>query len=67
LLAQVEKTEARKAEIEAKYCEPGFFEQTAEAQVEKLKREQMEIESRLDRLMTEWESVEAELTDLGLN
>jgi len=67
LLAQVEKTEARKAEIEAKYCEPGFFEQTPEAQVEKLKREQMEIESRLDRLVTEWEGVEAELAELGLS
>ena len=67
LLAQVEKTEARKAEIEAKYCEPGFFEQTPEAQVAKLKREQMEIESRLDRLVTEWEGVEAELAELGLS
>ncbi|MGE3671136.1 MAG: ABC-F family ATP-binding cassette domain-containing protein, partial [Polyangiaceae bacterium] len=66
LMSQIESTEARKSEIEAKYCEPGFFEQTPEKEVNQLRREEAEIESRLDRLMSEWEEVEAELIELGM-
>ncbi len=64
LLTKIERTEAKKAELEARYAEPGFFESTSRADQDALRREQAEVESRLDRMMSEWEEVEAELARL---
>ena len=63
LLAKIEAAEARKAEIHARYCEPGFYESTPKEEITKLEREEAELSSAIDGRMTEWEQVEAELAE----
>jgi ATPase subunit of ABC transporter with duplicated ATPase domains len=60
-LAAVEKAEARKAEIVAKWCEAGFFERTPAAEVAALEAEERELGQRIEALFADWEALEAEL------
>jgi ATPase subunit of ABC transporter with duplicated ATPase domains len=62
VLAAVEKAEARKAEIHAKWCEPGFYEKTSPADVAKLEEEEKGLGPKIDALMAEWEAIEEELS-----
>jgi ATPase subunit of ABC transporter with duplicated ATPase domains len=61
VLAWIESAEARKKAIAALYATPGFFEKTSKEQVKELEREDAELASKLDRFMSEWEEIEAEL------
>jgi ATPase subunit of ABC transporter with duplicated ATPase domains len=64
ILAAIEAAEARKAQIQAGWCEPGFYERTDESRVVELEREERELTARIDALIAEWEAVEAELESL---
>jgi energy-coupling factor transporter ATP-binding protein EcfA2 len=63
---EIEQGEARVAAIEAMYCEDGFFEHTAPAQIEALAAEQEALRATLAALMGEWERIELEVESLGL-
>jgi ATPase subunit of ABC transporter with duplicated ATPase domains len=61
LLAAIEKAEARGQEIEQLYCSPGFFERTNKTDVDALEREKIELGPRIEKLIAEWEAIEAEM------
>ena len=62
--ADIERAEARLAEIEELYCKPGFFEDTAQADIDKLESEQNELRPHVEQLMAEWEAIETEVESL---
>jgi ATPase subunit of ABC transporter with duplicated ATPase domains len=66
LLAVIERLEARKKELEARYCEEGFYERTPVEQQRALQHEIAELARSVDALMAKWEAVEAELARYGL-
>jgi ATPase subunit of ABC transporter with duplicated ATPase domains len=66
LLAAIEKLEARKKAIEARYCEDGFYERTPAEEQRALQHEEAELARSVDALMAKWEAVEAELTKYGV-
>ncbi|MBW2454862.1 MAG: ABC-F family ATPase, partial [Deltaproteobacteria bacterium] len=63
--AAIEQAEARLAEIQEQYCEPGFFERTPPEEIAAVEREQAELGPRIEELMAEWEQLETELEQLG--
>ncbi|WP_394826954.1 ABC-F family ATP-binding cassette domain-containing protein [Pendulispora albinea] len=65
LLAAIAAAEERKKVILALYAEPGFFERTAKDEVDRLERENVELDGKLETLLVEWEQAESELSALG--
>ena len=65
VVAAIEKTEARKKEIHARWCEPGFYEKTPQAEISALEAEEKTLDPKLEALLAEWESLEAELAALS--
>ncbi len=61
VVAAIEAAEARKAAIHAMYCEPGFYEKTSKEQLAALEKEEADLGPRIDALVAEWESLEAEM------
>jgi ATPase subunit of ABC transporter with duplicated ATPase domains len=59
----IEAAEARKAAIQAAYCEPSFFEKTPKDQIAKLEEEERALGPKIDALLAEWEALEAELAE----
>ncbi len=59
----IDKTEHRIAEIDAAFCEPGFFEATPAGKVRTLQQERDTRQAELERLMAEWESLESRLDE----
>jgi ABC-type multidrug transport system ATPase subunit len=59
--AAIEKTEARVGEIDASFCEPGFYESTESRRVRSMQDERDKLSAELERLMSEWEELEAGL------
>ncbi|MBS2015663.1 MAG: ABC-F family ATP-binding cassette domain-containing protein [Deltaproteobacteria bacterium] len=57
----IEKAEARKAEIEATFCEAGFFEKTSKDAIAQLEAENAALGVKIQELEAEWEALEAEL------
>jgi ABC-type multidrug transport system ATPase subunit len=64
LVAQIEATEGEKGELERRWATPGFFDGISPEEVEQLKARADELDEKLHALMTEWESVEAEIAEL---
>jgi ATPase subunit of ABC transporter with duplicated ATPase domains len=64
VLAKIERAEARKAEIAAKWCEPGFYERTAKDEVSALQHEERALGPEIAALIEKWEALETELADL---
>jgi ATPase subunit of ABC transporter with duplicated ATPase domains len=62
--AEIESSEQRQAEIEQLYCQPGFFENTAAAEIEALQNEQAELGPRIEERMAEWEQIEEQLAEM---
>ena len=60
----IEIAEARKAVIEARWCEDGFYEKTPKPEIEKLEAEQTSLGPKIEALLAEWESLETELESL---
>ena len=65
LTDEIEVAEARVHSINEMFCNPGFFDQTPEPEVRKLEREQNSLSGKIDELMTQWEAVELELSELA--
>ena len=59
--AAIEKAERRIEEIDGAFCEPGFFEETAESKVRSMQAERDKLAADLESLMAEWEELEANL------
>jgi ABC-type multidrug transport system ATPase subunit len=65
VLAAIEAAEARKQVITARYAEPGFYETASRDEVTRLGREETELGTRIEALIKEWESLEAEIASLA--
>jgi ATPase subunit of ABC transporter with duplicated ATPase domains len=65
LLASIGDLEVRAAAIQARYCEPGFFENTPADEITKLKAEERNVGEQIEALTAEWERVEEELASEG--
>jgi ATPase subunit of ABC transporter with duplicated ATPase domains len=61
--AAIEKAEGRVEEIDSAFCKPGFFEETSESKVRSMQQERDKLATDLEKLMTEWEEIEAALED----
>jgi ATPase subunit of ABC transporter with duplicated ATPase domains len=64
VVAAIEVAEARKAVIQAKWCETDFYEKTPKAEITKLEEEEKALGPKIDALLAEWESLESELAAL---
>ena len=62
LMAQIEKAEARLAEIDARFCQPNFYEETQADEIKTLESERTGLERESVYLTAEWERVEEELS-----
>jgi ATPase subunit of ABC transporter with duplicated ATPase domains len=60
-VAAIEALEARKAQIQASFCEAGFFERTPKESVVALEAEERALGPRIEAAMAEWEALETEL------
>ena len=61
VLAEISAAEARKAEIQAIYADPGFFQRASRDEIEALVQEQQSLGPKIDALVGEWEALEREL------
>ena len=61
LTAAIEETEERIHEINETFCDPSYFESTPRAEVHRLETDQKQSTEKLDRLFSEWASLEDEL------
>jgi ATPase subunit of ABC transporter with duplicated ATPase domains len=61
VVAAIEAAEARRAVIQAMWCEAGFFDRTPKDAVARLEDEERALGPKIDALLAEWESLEAEL------
>jgi ABC-type multidrug transport system ATPase subunit len=59
--AAIEKAEQRIEEIDAAFCEPGFFEVTAETKIRSMQGKRDKLAAELEELMAEWEEIESDL------
>ncbi|MBA2246091.1 MAG: ABC-F family ATP-binding cassette domain-containing protein [Gemmatimonadetes bacterium] len=65
LTAAIEVAEARIAEIDRLFSEPGYFEATAPDQVAALTAERARLQEMVEQRMEEWERVESEMAQLA--
>ncbi|HEX7048806.1 MAG TPA: ABC-F family ATP-binding cassette domain-containing protein [Longimicrobiales bacterium] len=63
--AAIQSAEARIAEIDGIFCEPGYYDRAPVDEVGALERERAALLERIERLMDEWEGVETELASAG--
>jgi hypothetical protein len=64
-MATLEEKEARQKAIDLLYCGEGFFAKTSKEELAKLEAEKAELVAEIDRLMKEWEALEAEISALA--
>jgi ATPase subunit of ABC transporter with duplicated ATPase domains len=65
ITSRIEAAEARIAEIDTLFCGPGYYDRTPPDDVVKLESERARLQQRVERMMGEWEGVEAELEAIG--
>jgi ABC-type multidrug transport system ATPase subunit len=65
LLADIEAAEQRQRAIVEQYLVPGFFERTEKSELDRLEQEKAELEKRIESWLSEWESIERELSELS--
>jgi len=65
VLAELTAAEGRKAEIQAKYADPDFYQRAAPGEIDALAKEESALGRRIETLMTEWEALERELEAAG--
>ena len=61
----IETAERRVEEIDAAFCKPGFFEDTSDARVLSMRQERDKLSTEMERLMAEWEEIEADIEGVG--
>ena len=62
--AQVAATEARLAEINERFCDPAFFQQTPREEIAALEAEHAELTRALPEQLQAWEALEREIEAL---
>jgi ATPase subunit of ABC transporter with duplicated ATPase domains len=65
LTARIDAAEARVAEIDARFCAPGFYEETPPDEVGALESERAELVGTVEGLMGQWESLEREIESVA--
>jgi ATPase subunit of ABC transporter with duplicated ATPase domains len=65
LVAAIDAAEARKAAIAAKWCEDGFYTRTAKEEITALENEEKALGPEIEKLILEWEAIEAEIAELS--
>ena len=65
VLAEIEKAEGRKREIDAIYADPGFFQRASRDEIDALVQEAEALGPRIDGLVKDWEEIERELSALA--
>ena len=63
--ASLETFENRLAEIDALFCEEGFYDRSAPDEISRLEAERLDVESALEEMMQRWSEVEARLEELS--
>ncbi len=61
LVARIDAVDTELSGIQQRYCEPGFFDRTAAAEVESLRKREATLTREQADLMKQWEAIEAEL------
>jgi len=61
ITSRIEKAESDIVSIDGTFADPGFYDTAAVEQVRKLESERTRLEAEVERLMSEWESVEERL------
>jgi ATPase subunit of ABC transporter with duplicated ATPase domains len=61
VVAAIEAAEARKAAIQATWCEPGYYETATPEAVAALEAEEKALGPKIDALLAEWEALEHEI------
>jgi ATPase subunit of ABC transporter with duplicated ATPase domains len=65
VLAEIEKAEGRKREIDGIYADPGFFQKASRDEIDALVEEAAALGPRIEGLVKDWEELELELSTLG--
>ncbi len=65
ITSRIETLEARVAEIDGAFADPGFYVDTPREEIRALEQERARLQAELEELLAEWESVETELADAG--
>jgi len=65
VLAEIEKAEGRKREIDAIYADPGFFQRASRDEIDALVEEAAALGPRIDGLVKDWEELERELSAMA--
>ena len=60
----IEADEARMAEIDAPFCEPGFYDRTPSSERAGLEEERETLGASVATAMEEWERIEAKIEGL---
>jgi ATPase subunit of ABC transporter with duplicated ATPase domains len=61
VMAEIEKAEGRKREIDGIYADPGFFQKASHAEIQALVDEAAALGPRIEALVKEWEELEQEM------
>jgi ATPase subunit of ABC transporter with duplicated ATPase domains len=61
----IEQAESRKSALHAMWCQPGFYEKTAPAEIATLESEEKALVAKIDALMAEWGALEKEMGELA--
>ena len=62
ILAAIDVAEARKKQIAALYDDPGFYQRTPRAEIDRLVEESAALDGEITRLLVDWEAIEAEIS-----
>ena len=67
LMLEIEALESGRSAILERYAEPTFYMDTPHKEIEALEAKKTSLDRQIERLMQEWESIEAELSTLALD
>jgi ATPase subunit of ABC transporter with duplicated ATPase domains len=65
LLARIDAAEARTKQIDALYADPTFYQRTPQAEIDGLVSERARLDEEIEKLVGEWEAIEAEISANG--
>src|SRR5688572_32699082 len=66
LMLEIEALEAERGAILARYAEPTFYMDTPNKEIQAIDAKKIALDRQIERMMLEWESIEAELSTLAL-